>query len=108
MKRLWKIFKKDEFLKDLKDEDWGPIMVQSNVDVANSILEENLCNILDKHAPMGIIQIRTTYKNWISQSNKDEMNTRDQAWQTARATGSNTDWDLYKKKQKLLYQETEG
>ena len=97
VKRMWKFFKKDEFLQDLKNVDWESIMLLTNVDVANSQLEENFCHILDKHAPIATCQIRTNYKNWISQETKDEMKIRDTAWLKARTTGIIADWDHYKK-----------
>ena len=87
-KRMWKNFKKDEYLQDLKNVDWESIMQTTNVDVANSQLEEKFCHILDKHAPIATCQIRTNYKNWISQETKDEMNHRDSAWIKARSTGT--------------------
>ena len=97
MKRMWKKFNREEFLQDLKNVDWEPVMKQTNVDLANSQLEEKFCYILDKHAPIGTCQVRTNYKNWISQETKDEMNCRDQAWMKARTTGTTSDWDYYKK-----------
>ena len=80
VKRMWKNFNKDDFLTDLKKVDWDPVMQLSNVDTANSLLEELFCHTLDKHAPIGTCQIRTRYNNWISQETKDQMYTRDQAW----------------------------
>ena len=97
VKRLWKNFKKEDFLQDVKNTDWDSIMLLTNVDVANSQFEEKFCHILDKHAPMSTCQIRTKFNNWITHDTKMEMESRNIAWMKARTTGSTEDWDHYKK-----------
>ena len=58
-----------------------------NVDVANSTLEERIKSIIHTEAPMRTVQSRTKYNRFISDSTKIAMAARDNARNTARATG---------------------
>ena len=51
-------------------------MEETAVNLANSRLEEKACKIMDKLAPMKTVQTRTTYKNWISNDTKADINLR--------------------------------
>ena len=56
----------------------------------------NLKTILDRMAPVKIVQRRNQYRNWVSQDLKDEMKIRDELRQVAKVTGSQDDWQNYK------------
>ena len=92
VKIVWKNFVPESFLSDLKTLDWSKILELDNVDLANSLLEDNLSSIIEKHAPMKTIQARTHYKNWLSDPTKTLMNLRDSAKEKARQSGTEEDW----------------
>ena len=59
--------------------------------MANSCLEELVGGILNELPPMKTAKTRNTYKNWISDSTKQEMKRRDEARMRAKMT----DLDVY-------------
>ena len=68
--RKWKNFNEKSYLDKLKNIDWSNLYRETNVDVANSILQEELEKIIESEAPMGITQKRTKYSNWLDDSTK--------------------------------------
>ena len=70
VRRCYKNFDKNLVTNEFRMIDWSPLYRENNVDVANSHLEEKICQILDYHAPFKTIQCRAKYKNWISSDTK--------------------------------------
>ena len=97
LKRRWKSFDAKRFLMKLGQIDWGLLYEQTNPNIANSILEENILKVLESEAPMGITQQRTHYMKWIKDETKLLMTERDQARECARLTQLNTDWQAYRR-----------
>ena len=64
--KKWKKFDKIRCLKKFNDTDWSSIMSETNVELANSLLEEKIRLIIDSEAPMSTVQLRTRYNRWIS------------------------------------------
>ena len=44
---------------------WGIILEQTNVDLANHLLEEKIISILESEAPMKTLQNRSNYNSYI-------------------------------------------
>ena len=97
VKRCWKNFSKEECLKEFRNQDWSDILQQDNVDIANSLLEDRICVIMDMFAPMMNVQVRVNYKNFITSETKVCMELRDRTRETARLSGSEDDWNEFKR-----------
>ena len=73
-------------------------MDESNVDIANSLFEDKILEIMDVEAPMETVQICTKYNNWISRLTKEEMLLRDRARNKAKLTDDLLDWEDYRRR----------
>ena len=98
VKRIWKKFNSERCLAKLKTYNWNEILQMTDVSLANSQLEEWLCEVMDTEAPMRIIQARTHFNNWITDDTKIEMRLRDLARDKARLTDLDSDWQDYRRK----------
>ena len=67
--------------------------LETSPDIANTIFEDRLNDILDSEAPMGVFQSRTKYLSWLTRDTKILMEDRDLAKVTARLSNSNGDWN---------------
>ena len=101
LKIKWKNFNETRYLEKLRNIDWNNLYNEKNVDVANSILQEELEKIIESEAPMGITQIRTKYSNWLEDTTKAIMIERDITRDLARVTGQLNDWNKYKKNSEM-------
>ena len=96
VKRVWKNFKKAECLQEFKNSDWTAIMNETDVNVANALLEEKVCQIMDKFAPMRTIQVRSDYKDWLKDATKVKMQERNDARTFARVNDTDDNWNHFK------------
>ena len=96
LRRSWKNFNKERCLTQLRLLDWNSILLESNADIANSKFEDMVNGVMNKEAPMKVIQQRINYCKWLSTETKDLMQDRDLARESAKLTGSNVDWETYK------------
>ena len=60
-------------------------------------METNLNLILSDIAPIVKVQPCSKYRKWVSNSTKELMKSRDQARMTAKQSGTEVDWNLYRK-----------
>ena len=95
-KRCWKTFNRVRCLDNFRQTNWTDILEQTDVDIASSLLEDKICAIMDKEAPMKVIQHRTKYREWVSEDTKLEMEERDSAREVARITDSENDWAKFR------------
>ena len=100
-RRSWKNFSKETFIEKMKAVDWAPVLLETNVTLANSMFEEIYCSILNKEAPMVVIQARTKYNKWITSATKVEMKNRDTARLIAKDTNTDTDWHNFRQLRNL-------
>ena len=98
VRRVWKNFDEKRCLERFREIDWSNIMGSQNVNVANAILEENICHILDKEAPIKTMQSRARYTPWLTDSTKAEMISRDIARDIAKLSDLEVDWTDYRQK----------
>ena len=66
-----------------------------DLDEINHIFEEKVLEVLDKIAPMKVIQRRRKFRNWLSDKFKVRMTERDTLRLVARRTGNREDWQSY-------------
>ena len=77
-------------------------MEQVDVNIANSILEEQIVTILDNKAPMKNIQQWTRYCRWLKGTTKDCMVERNNLRDIARRTQLEDDGEI-QESQKRVY-----
>ena len=66
MKRSYKEFKLEEFLKDIKDSDINnSVTSKDNVEDASLEFENTFKQILDKHAPIKVFQMKKNYSPYL-------------------------------------------
>ena len=70
----------------------------TDVTQANSQLEEWLCEVMDKEAPLKTLQARKHYISWLTEDTKTEMGLRDTARIKARLTNLDSDWLEYRRR----------
>ena len=95
-KRVWKNYNKDRMIESFKRVDWSSIHQETNVDLANSLLEQKILEILNFEAPMRVVQTRTNFRKWISEDTKTAMKDRDVLKDVARRTQDREDWRQYR------------
>ena len=95
-KRSYKEFDPTKFIEAVRSLSFWDIYCCNDVEVAVTLLTEKLTSILDKMAPIKIIQVRTQYSPWLSQKTKCKMKERDEAQKKAAETKSDDDWKKYK------------
>ena len=87
---------KDEFCNQLNNKNWDILYSTEDPDVAYSILEENICEVLNRVAPIIKIQPSNKNKSWITKETRDKFEIRDKLRETAARTKDPNDWELYK------------
>ena len=92
LKRTWKNYDQTEFLEILRKYNWNEILLMTDVNLANSQLEDWMTEALDKVAPLKIFQTRSNFNNWIQDDTKTLMKSRDAALIKARNTKNDSDW----------------
>ena len=101
-KRIYKNFDKAAFLNDVQDAKtagrFAGVLEADNPDEAFGVFEETFCEILNRHAPLKVMQNRTDYVPYISPELRKHMDERDFLKETAADTGSIDDYDCYKNK----------
>ena len=95
-KRCFKNFIKDDFIADIREVKWFEVYMCTNVEAAVELLTEKLTNVLDNHAPLRTIQIRSRYAPWSSDETKGVMDLRNRAQQVARIQQDVTSLRVYK------------
>ena len=95
-RRKWKNFSEELFLEKLSAVNWDTLYNSVDPNLANTILEDNLVEILDQLAPMTTVQSRTKYISWLTDSTKTLMRERDRAREIARTSQSPSDWNTYR------------
>ena len=89
VRRKWKSFNEARCLRKFKNIDWTELYQERNPDLANSILEDRVVEVLESEAPMGVTQERNKYSCWLDTTTKAKMLERDLAREVARTSGKN-------------------
>ena len=93
-KRSYKIFKKQDYLKDLSEIDWTDVLCSQDLDLATEIFTRKLRYVLDIHAPWVKFQKRKFFIPWLTKETKQLIVERDKLKEVAknlalRDTGEN-------------------
>ena len=84
--RCWKKFSQVIFREKISTIDWTPLFLSDNLDVKNTIFEEEIGKILEKMAPMKYNQVRKIFRNWVDDKSKNLMEKRDLLREKAKQT----------------------
>ena len=86
----------EKYKTDIAALDWTTFYQTSDLDILNSIFEENVLSVLDAAAPVKTVQRRKRYRNWVSQEMKAKMKQRDELRNKARDSNRMEDWQSYR------------
>ena len=79
-KRSYKNFRKEDFLRDIQESNINAaVTAHNNIEDAAHEFEKSFKNVLDKHAPIKVFQMRKNYSSYISDSTKKIIEERN-AW----------------------------
>ena len=105
-KRIYKNFDKSAFQTDMKNARQGghfdEVFECEDIDDAVRVFTDSFRMVLDKHAPVKIIQNRVNYQPYISEDIKREMLERDNLKEKAAETGNSDDYNNYKTQRNLV------
>ena len=96
IKRVWKDYDEKRCISKFRNTVWSDILLEADLDVVNTMIEDRICSIMDTEAPLKTVQTRTKYLNWLSDTTKTKMRLRDLAREKAKVTGDLEDWADFK------------
>ena len=96
-KRQWSLFNPATYREKISRIDWTSFYSSQNLDILNTIFEENVGRILESEAPMRNIQRRKSHRNWVDADIKTAMRLRDLQRDKAKITDDNYDWISYRR-----------
>ena len=101
-KRIYKDFDKEAFVNDVREAKAKGLFEQMLVSDDIEVIGDTFCNeftkILEKHAPLKVIQNRNNYVPYISKELNEEMKARDHLKEQAAVTGDKDIYEEYKQK----------
>lgn len=97
IKRSYKYFSKDKFLKELKYAPFWLVGQTRDVNEALDIFIKLFTDIADSHAPLRKFSVKTKSAPWLTDNIRDLMLLRDESKFEARASGLLSDWAVYRK-----------
>ena len=105
-KRIYKQFDKKAFVSDLTDAKrrgkFLGVLAASDPDEAFDVFEKEFNEVLNKHAPLKVIQNRSNYVPYITPSIRKNMEERNKLKEKASTTGDISDYEEYKKKRNYV------
>ena len=96
--RSFKNFVENDFLQDLRSQDWSFIDNCSDVDVICDQFNTLVTSILDKHAPLKTHRVRNNQAPWISEEFLQAIKERDYLKTSAGKSGKASDWEQFRNK----------
>ena len=101
-KRIYKNFDSKLFVEDIKSAKmmgkFNLINQTEDIEVAAETFTKTFCDVLEKHAPLKVVQNRKNYIPYIQKEVKEKMAKRDDLKEEAAKTGNT---ETYKEYQKL-------
>ena len=75
---------------------WSPLFNTTDLNVMNTVFEEEVGKVLEAHTPLKSIQVRKNHCNWLDTEVIHTMRDGDNHRESARLTGSQADWSAYR------------
>lgn len=115
LKRSYKGFCCDSYVEDVKGVCWSNVFKESDTNVALDVFMKLLLPVMDKHAPVKKLTVKTVKAPWIDEELKKCMADRDRTKRAAMNSGNHSEWQLYckirnnvtklnRKKKKMYYE----
>ena len=101
LRRSWKKFDLKRCTEKFRQADYTDIMRMTDARLAASQLEDLICKIMDSEAPLKMIQTRSNYRPWVSDTTKSAMSSRDLARTRAKVSDSDSDWAEFRRQRNL-------
>ena len=99
-KRIYKNFCRENFLNDIREAKengkFQEVFESGDIDEASEIFAEAFNEVLEKHAPLRVIQNRKHYVPYITEQIREAMGRRDKLKKKAAETGGEADYNEYK------------
>ena len=96
--RSYKNFNEQDFLQDLAQTDWNPVIDTGDVELSAELFEKIFLDIIDKHVPFKKSRIRKKTSPWMTNEVLNMMRERDRLKVTAIKSGNDhTCWENYRK-----------
>lgn len=93
--RIMKRFSEEAFLNDICKTDWSSVLKEEEPDVALNVFMSKFVPVIDQHAPVKKMTVRTSGAPWMDEELKQQMALRNEAKATANKTRSVTDRRKY-------------
>lgn len=112
IKRSYKWFDQEKYIKDITNAEWSNVFLQTDPEKAFCAFNETLMKIVDYHAPINKFTVRNANTPWLEL--KEYMKERDQDKLITGSSNFKSDWQVYcklrnvvsklnkKKKKKIL------
>ena len=98
---MYKYFSPYNFLLEisscLQGGEFDKVLQNNNIEEASTIFSDIFGSILNRHAPLKTVQVRSNYVPWISPETKQLQTIRDILKKEAIHENSNEKFDIYKK-----------
>ena len=96
-RRSMKNFNEVEFIESVKNTCWRGVLEQDNPDDALDNFNTLFLHNIELYAPMRKNTVRNFKSPWLDTELRESMRSRDKAKQAAMISGSESDWQVYKK-----------
>ena len=100
--RSFKNFDNEAFLDDLGSLDWSKVIYGNDVDKAVAQFNQNVLEILDRHAPLTKKRLRESSPRWVTEELIEAISKRDYLKKIASRTKSDSDWRNFKKQRNYV------
>ena len=93
--RSLKNFNENDFLRDLSEIDWNPVLQQTNVNESLKCFSEKMNSIIDRHVPIRQHRVKKMHQpDWLNSEIIDAMKSRDKF----KIRGDIVNYKLYRNK----------
>jgi hypothetical protein len=96
LKRSYRNFCEKDFLQEVERINWLPLYLSEDPNVAARLFEENLGSVLDRFAPLQMIQTRNHFAPWLSEDTKSLMAERSRLREVAVSGQAEEDWASFR------------
>lgn len=97
VKRIFKHFNENEYCEEVRNVDWSKILVEDDPDRALEAFTSSIMPIMDKHAPLRRITVRTIAAPWVDLELKEHIKLRNELKAEAITSGNSILWNKYRK-----------
>lgn len=97
IKRIFKYFNEEIYRADIANIDWTQVLCEEDPDEALELFMNLIMPIIDNHAPLKRMTVRSVVSPWVDNELKEYFTQRDVLKAEAISSGDVILWDRYKK-----------